>query len=373
MRIALVGPEIEENLGLRYLAASLIANGDQAEVVAFDEARELASVAEAVARRDIDVIGLSMMFQLRAREFVVLAERIRALGWTGTLVAGGQHATFMADEILADNPAFDAIVLGDGEAPLVDVVEALRAGDSLVSVPGLVVRTSEGAIVHTACRHDRTDLASLPSPLRDPHPRLHMGLPTAPIIASRGCYASCTFCSIAAWEKLSGGPRYRVRPAEHVAREMAELYFERGVRVFNFHDDNFWFPRAEANRERLAELRRALRARRVGDVALLFKCRPTDVDPELFAQAKDMGMVRIYVGIETDAPAGLISLRRGVAQPQNQRSISSRRSMSTRFRICCCSIPTRASATSRTTSTSSSATRATRSTSVVSSRTAAPR
>jgi hypothetical protein len=97
MRIALVGPEIEENLGLRYLAAAVAANGDHAEIVAFDRASDIARAAELVARHDVDIVGLSMMFQLRAREFVVLAERIRALGWGGTLVAGGQHATFVAD------------------------------------------------------------------------------------------------------------------------------------------------------------------------------------------------------------------------------------------------------------------------------------
>lgn len=316
MRIALVGAEIEENLGLRYLASAVAARGHDPVIVPFDTADEIAAVAAAVARPEISVIGLSMMFQLRAREFVVLAERIRMLGWRGTLVAGGQHATFMADEILEDNPAFDAIVLGDGEGALCD----LLAARSLLDVPGLAVRTETGA-VRTACRSERTDLSTLPAPLRDAQPRLHLGLPTAPMIASRGCYASCSFCSIAAWEKLSGGPRYRVRPPEEVAREMAVLYWEKGVRVFNFHDDNFWFPKIEANRERLAALERALKAERVGDVALLFKCRPTDVDRDLFAQAKELGMVRIYVGIETDTPEGLITLRRGVAQPQNQRAL----------------------------------------------------
>ena len=46
MRVALIGPEIEENLGLRYLAASLAARGHRAEVIAFDDASQIADVAE---------------------------------------------------------------------------------------------------------------------------------------------------------------------------------------------------------------------------------------------------------------------------------------------------------------------------------------
>src|SRR5262245_48603448 len=125
LRVALVGAELEENLGLRYLVAALARGGHRADVIAFDGPDEIAGVASQLAGGGFDVIGLSLMFQLRAHEFVTLAERVRALGWRGALVAGGQHATFMAREILADNPAFDAVVLGDGEAPLVELVDAL--------------------------------------------------------------------------------------------------------------------------------------------------------------------------------------------------------------------------------------------------------
>src|SRR5262249_44210421 len=144
LRVALVGAELEENLGLRYLAAALARAGHEAEIVAFDGPDEIPDVAAALARGGHDVIGLSLMFQLRAHEFVTLAERVRALGWRGALVAGGQHATFMAREILEDNPALDAVVLGDGEAPLVELVAALDAAsassraEALARVPGLV-------------------------------------------------------------------------------------------------------------------------------------------------------------------------------------------------------------------------------------------
>src|SRR5262249_16268393 len=112
MRVALIGPEIEENLGLRYLASALRCAGHEVTIVPFDHGPQAPGVAAAIANGRFDIAGMSMMFQLRGREFCALGERIRAAGWGGLLVAGGQYATFMAKEILADNSAFDAVVLG---------------------------------------------------------------------------------------------------------------------------------------------------------------------------------------------------------------------------------------------------------------------
>ena len=44
LRIALVGPEIEENLSLRYLASSLTAAGFQSAIVPFDRPEDLTGV-----------------------------------------------------------------------------------------------------------------------------------------------------------------------------------------------------------------------------------------------------------------------------------------------------------------------------------------
>jgi len=324
MRIALVGAEIEENLGLRYLAAALRRARHEAVIVPFDHGGEIAHVARFVTHGGFDLVGLGMMFQLRGREFRALAARLRAEGFRGTLVGGGQWATFMAREILADNPAIDAIVLGEGEGAIVEIAETMRDGvadrTALARVPGLVLRTDDGALFATPPRTERVALESLAPPVRDV-PRRHMGLPTAQLVSSRGCYADCSFCSIVAWEKLSGGSKFRQRPRADVAEEMAALYHERGVRIFNFHDDNFWLPTPKASRARMEALGRELATRRVRDVALLLKCRPNDVDRDLFVACKELGLVRVYVGVETDAPAGLVTLRRGVSQAQNQRAL----------------------------------------------------
>jgi anaerobic magnesium-protoporphyrin IX monomethyl ester cyclase len=61
MRVLLVGPEREENLSLRYLAASLHAAGHEADLARFDGLEDLSGVLRLAA--NYDAIGLSMCFQ----------------------------------------------------------------------------------------------------------------------------------------------------------------------------------------------------------------------------------------------------------------------------------------------------------------------
>lgn len=54
----------------------------------------------------------------------------------------------------------------------------------------------------------------------------------------------------------------------------------------------------------------------------MIKCRPNDVEPELFRLLQEMGMIRAYVGIETNSDEGVISLRRSITPEDNRRALS---------------------------------------------------
>src|SRR5262249_38640699 len=145
----------------------------------------------------------------------------------------------------------------------------------------------------------------------------------APLVGSRGCYANCTFCCIAAWhEQALPGKRYRLRPVDDLADEMASLHFDRGVEIFVFHDDNFFLPKRDMNVERFTALGDALDARGVRKFATIVKARPTDVKPEVFEiLVRRLRCVRAYVGVETDSEQGLITLRRWARPRHNREAI----------------------------------------------------
>jgi hypothetical protein len=142
-------------------------------------------------------------------------------------------------------------------------------------------------------------------------------------VSSRGCYANCTFCCIAAWhEESQPGKRYRLRTPEDVADEMVEQQRERGIEIFVFHDDNFFVPGHRKNADRFNALADALEARGIGRFASVVKARPTDVDREVFRVLKErLHCIRVYVGIETDADQGLKTLGRWSAPQKNHKAI----------------------------------------------------
>jgi hypothetical protein len=83
MRVALIGPELEENLGLRYMAASLEQAGHAATIIPFNEEADTASVIGQVGSWAPQILGLSMVFTSRAREFCRLARALREAGRNG--------------------------------------------------------------------------------------------------------------------------------------------------------------------------------------------------------------------------------------------------------------------------------------------------
>jgi radical SAM superfamily enzyme len=140
------------------------------------------------------------------------------------------------------------------------------------------------------------------------------------MLSSRGCSHACAFCSIVAWHRFCGGPRHRVRDVDDVAEEMATLYAD-GVRIFNFHDDNFLLRDHATAMARVLALRDALAARRVGRIAFAIKARPDEVDEELFGLLQSMGLFRVFLGIEAGTAESLRALGRGQTLGENERAI----------------------------------------------------
>jgi radical SAM superfamily enzyme YgiQ (UPF0313 family) len=322
--IALVGPEIEENLSLRYIASSLAEHGYASEIIPFNHDGDFGAAISSVIQADSPplVVGISLAFQWRARDFLAYAMALRDAGYRGHITMGGHFATFASDDILADYPEIDSVVRQEAEETMVKLAVAIEKNLPLDAISGLAFRNENGVVVRT--EHPvLPDLAKIPRPDRRGEPAACFGHGIAPLVSSRGCYANCTFCCIAAWQEQSlPGKRYRLRDVADVADEMVELQKTRGIDIFVFHDDNFFVPGHKKNRERLSALADALEARKIGHFATVVKARPTDVDPEVFRILKErLHCIRVYIGIETDADQGLKTLKRWSHSKQNHQAI----------------------------------------------------
>jgi anaerobic magnesium-protoporphyrin IX monomethyl ester cyclase len=321
MKVLLVGAELEENLALRYLAAALERAGHEAVFATFDRASDTEGVLESARRERPAIVGMSMTFQFRAKQFGALAQALRDDGYHGHITGGGHFPTFAWRECLETFPAIDSIVRHEGEETIVEMCDALGARKTLGGIRGVAYRNDDGAIIANEPRPLIEDLDALPFPKRIGEAQLHLGVPTAFLVGTRGCFGHCTFCCIHAYLKSAGGQMYRWRSPEDVAEEMAELRQTRGARMFVFHDDDFFTRDHDRDYARLVALRDALRARGVRDIAVVVKARPDDVDARVFDVLEEIGLLRVYLGIEAGSTQGLRVLGRGVDIQQNRRAL----------------------------------------------------
>lgn len=326
--VALVGPEIEENLSLRYIASSLAVRGHTSDIVAFNGSADFGPALERILATRPRVVGISLAFQWRANDFLAFVVALRERGFDGHVTAGGHFGTFAAREIMTDFPELDSVCVQEAEATFAALVSAVENETPLDSIPGLWLRDAERAVFTTG-HPALPDLATLPWPDRRGEPAACFGHPIAPLVSSRGCYANCSFCCIAAWHEQSlPGKRYRLREVEDVADEMVAMQRSRGIDVFVFHDDNFFVPNHRKNIERFEALADALERRGIGPFATVVKARPTDVTPAVFATLKErLHCIRSYIGIETDADQGLSTLQRWSQSKQNHRAIEAARAL----------------------------------------------
>jgi radical SAM superfamily enzyme YgiQ (UPF0313 family) len=319
MRVLLVGPEKEENLSMRYLASSLLASGHEVDLAAFNGAYDVEAVV--ALSFDADMVGLSMCFQSRAREYLQLARRIKEGHPACPIVAGGHYASCAAGDLLSRHEEIDMIVIHEGEHTLAEIADAgCTVPQRLRHIRGIAYREGKD-ILFTEPRPIIEDLDHLPFPDRRGSVRLLAGVPTAAMIGSRGCYGACDYCCITTLHRQAPGKRFRQRSTGNIADEMAMLYSERGIRQFIFHDDNFLVPSVQRNRRRLDALSSALSCRGVDDVALAIKCRPHDVDREVLVQLKEMGLLRVFLGIESGTSSGFSSIGRRQTVAESERAL----------------------------------------------------
>jgi len=319
MRALLVGPDYEENLSIRYLSGSLLSAGHEPVLAAFNSPDDIVPVA--AQAKCADIIGLSMCFQSRAKEFLHLAQLIKSRAPEKLVVAGGHYASCAAEPLLANHPEIDLIVIHEGERTLVEIADAMpHLEDHLPQISGIAYRCAQGVRL-TAPRVTLDDLDTLPLPDRSGTIHTIAGVPTSYLMGSRGCYGHCAYCCITTLHQLAPGKRFRQRNVERIADEMAALYRERGTRQFIFHDDNFLVPSEAFNHARISAFEKALKERGVENIALVIKCRPADANRKVLRRLKELGLVRVFLGVESATERGLSSLERIQSVRDSERAL----------------------------------------------------
>jgi anaerobic magnesium-protoporphyrin IX monomethyl ester cyclase len=316
--VVLIGFQRHSNLGLGYLAATLEHGGYQVKIFDFEADRR--KILEAVSALDPVLVGFSLIFQSYVIWFGSLIRYLRDNGVTCHFTMGGHFPSLSYQRTLEMIPDLDSVARFEGEETLLELTDCLSAGRDWHGLDGLAFRQGE-TIVASPMRHLTKDLDSLPYPVRAFENNTILGRNATPILASRGCARTCSFCSIHMFYRTAPGKVVRTRKPAEVAREMRHLLEEHDISIFLFQDDDFplfgsvWRRWA---REFVGELHRNGLP---GRVAWKINCRADAVEPQLFTEMREAGLYMVYMGLESGTEEGLKALHKQISVEQNIRAV----------------------------------------------------
>lgn len=190
-----------------------------------------------LSRMEPDVIGFSVMCW-NARAVYDACRFLRLVLPDVFIVLGGPEVAPIAEDVLEDNTAVDAVVRGEGEETFAELLHVLSKGRSPWRVEGVTARR-DGEIVSAPDRAPIADLDAIPSPYLSGALQPADGV--AYVETYRGCPHRCAYCY-----EGKGIRRIRSFSQERVEAEVAAVVSAPGVRSFSFIDPIF-----NMNRERL--------------------------------------------------------------------------------------------------------------------------
>lgn len=168
---------------------------------------------------------------------IELAKKIRKLDGTKIIIFGGPSSfkKYSQKCVTTDcdiHRYADALVTGEGEKTLLDLIKQIEKKGKLQGVKGTIV-IKDGKIKEFPIRKVITNLDELPIP---DYKEFNLGLyrdcqhGKIRILSSRGCPNKCVFCTdTMIWQK------YRTRSAENILKEF-RLRKQQGFKFIEFND-----------------------------------------------------------------------------------------------------------------------------------------
>jgi radical SAM superfamily enzyme YgiQ (UPF0313 family) len=317
--VLLVGFQKQGNLGLGYLAATLRRHGYT--VTIFDVEAESQVILEAAQTLDPVIVGFSLIFQFYIERYGALLRFLRRHGITCHFTMGGHFPSLSYEHTLDLVPELDSVTRFEGELTLLELADCLGTGREWRNVQGIAYR-SGGKVISTQLRPLIADLDQLPYPERDFQPIRTLGHHLMPILASRGCARTCSFCSIQTFYRAAPGKVVRTRKPAKVVEEMRTLHEQQGTTIFLFQDDDFplfgplWRRWAM---DFVEELHRSGLPKRA---IWKMNCRADAVEADVFAAMRDAGLYLVYMGLESGNDEGLKTLHKQITVEQNLRAVN---------------------------------------------------
>jgi radical SAM superfamily enzyme YgiQ (UPF0313 family) len=295
-----------EPLALEYLAAGV--NGEhEVRILDLRIENNLSAVLEDF---NPDIVGITA-YTVHVNTVKKLSEQIKRFNPQILTVVGGHHATVEPNDFRL--PSIDLVVAGEGVWAFKEIIARFEKGDSYVGIPGVVFANRLNLTEMDL--QPAVELDDLPFPDRKLTAKYRRQYyseymrPLASIRTSKGCPFRCNFC--AQWKVAKG--RYFKRQPEKIVEELKQIEEEC---VF-FADDESLVDVA-----RMTKLARLIKESGIRKRYFLYGRSDTIARyPELLRAWREVGLERVFVGLEFFRDEDLLYIRKGSTLKDNRDAV----------------------------------------------------
>jgi len=260
------------------------------------------------------IVAVTNLFEVYKKDFEKILEFLKDEG-KRIVIVGGQTATYDGEELL-EKDLCHFVCQREGENKINFLLDNLFEEQTTKATPGILFKYQD-KIVSTG---EGRDIVELKGNLIKAHELVPINeysklgclsaysrmagkeTPFATLLFTRGCMGNCRFCGV----KDFMGVGVRIREIKDTLDEIEYLYKERGIKFFDWLDDDF-----TKDRDKTIELLQG-----IIDKGLKIKWastngfRATTLDEELMSKMRDSGCIGFHIGVESGNPEKLKEIRK---------------------------------------------------------------
>lgn len=231
------------------------------------------------------------------------------------IIAGGQTPTYNGKELLEKNLCH-FVCQREGENKLNYLLDNLFEEKTINPTPGILfnyqdtIETTGEGIDFVELKGNLIGSHKL-VPIEEYHKQGCLSaysrmagkeIPFATLLFTRGCMGNCRFCGV----KDYMGVGVRTRKVEDVLDEIEYLYKERGIRFFDWLDDDFTWHKDKAIELLQGIIDRGLKIKWASTNGF----RAPTLDEELMKKMSESGCIGFHIGVESGNPEKLKEVRK---------------------------------------------------------------
>ncbi|PWB55907.1 MAG: B12-binding domain-containing radical SAM protein [Candidatus Methanoperedenaceae archaeon] len=297
---------IYEPLALEYLASG-VKSDHEVKILDMRIDKDLDSQMEKFRP---DVVGITA-YTVHVNTVKNLFNKIKKINPDIFTVVGGHHATVAPEDFFT--PYIDVVVMGEGVLIFREIISTLVSKKPFDGIAGISYLSAGDRVMNPP--EPITDLDVFPFPARELTEEYRKYYysewmkPLASIRTSKGCPNRCNFCAL--W-KLTGG-KYLKRKPENIVRELSGI---KEKYVF-FADDE-----SMVDAKRMKILAELIKEAGIKKRYFLYGRSDTIVkNPDLIKIWKEIGLDRVFVGLEFFRDEDLKYINKGSTVENNKEAI----------------------------------------------------